>query len=82
MTRAFSPGVPPLAALAAQALGLATVPQAAVAFQSPVVREVLNVPEDRLILCAISFGYEDPAHPANGFRTDRAALDEIMEIRG
>ena len=68
--------------LAAQALGLATVPQAAVAFQSPVVREVLNVPEDRLILCAISFGYEDPAHPANGFRTDRAALDEIMEIRG
>lgn len=68
--------------LAAQALGIATVPQAAVAFQSPVVREVLQIPEDRLILCAITFGYEDPAHPANGFRTERAGLDEIMEIRG
>jgi nitroreductase len=68
--------------LAAQALGLATVPQAAVAFHSGVVREVLGIPEDRLILCAISFGYEDPDHAANSFRTERADLSEIMEIRG
>lgn len=68
--------------LAAQALGLATVPQAAVAFHSDVVREVLEVPEDRLILCAITFGYEDTDHPANGFRTERAPLSEILEIRG
>lgn len=68
--------------LAAQALGLATVPQAAVAFQSPVVREVLDIPEDRLILCAITFGYEDPSHPANSFRTERADISEIMEMRG
>ncbi|WP_136634578.1 nitroreductase [Pseudooceanicola onchidii] len=68
--------------LAAQALGLATVPQAAVAFHSDVVREVLGIPEDRLILCAITFGYEDSSHPANAFRTDRADLPEIMEIRG
>lgn len=68
--------------LAAQALGVATVPQAAVAFHSPVVREVLNIPEDRLILCAITFGYEDADHPANSFRTDRAALPEIMDLRG
>lgn len=68
--------------LAAQALGIATVPQAAVAFHAPVVRKVLGLPEDRLILCAISFGYEDPAHPANSFRTERAGLDEIMELRG
>ena len=68
--------------LAAQALGLATVPQAAVAFHSDVVREVLDIPEDRLILCAITFGYEDPDHPANNFRTERAALNEILEVRG
>lgn len=68
--------------LAAQALGIATVPQAAVAFHSPTVREVLGVPEDRLILCAITFGYEDTGHPANAFRTDRADLSEIMELRG
>ncbi|WP_407492098.1 nitroreductase [Pseudooceanicola sp. MF1-13] len=67
--------------LAAQALGVATVPQAAVAFHSDVVREVLDIPEDRLILCAITFGYADPEHPANSFRTERADLSEIMEIR-
>jgi hypothetical protein len=27
-------------------------------------------------VCGISFGYEDPAHPANRFRTTRATLDE------
>ena len=68
--------------LAAQALGIATVPQAAIGFQSPTVREVLGIPEDRLILCAITFGYEDPAHPANSFRTERAGLSEILEVRG
>ena len=68
--------------LAAQALGVATVPQAAVAFQSPAVRDFFDIPEDRLILAAISFGYEDPDHPANAFRTERADLSEIMEIRG
>jgi nitroreductase len=68
--------------LAAQALGVATVPQAAVAFHSPVVREVLDIPDDRLILCAITFGYADPDHPANSFRATRAPLDEIMAIKG
>ncbi|MGI3170401.1 nitroreductase [Pseudooceanicola sp. C21-150M6] len=68
--------------LAAQALGVATVPQAAVAFQSPAVRRFFDIPADRLILCAISFGYEDADHPANAFRTERAGLDEILQVRG
>ncbi len=68
--------------LAAQALGVATIPQAAVAFYSPQVREFFDIPDDRLILCAISFGYADKDHPVNSFRTARAELDEIMEIRG
>ena len=31
--------------------------------------------------CAISLGFEDPAHPANGFRTDRAPLAEVIDWR-
>lgn len=38
---------------AAHELGVATIPQAAVAMQSPTVREVLDLPEDRLVVCAI-----------------------------
>ncbi|WP_299045701.1 nitroreductase [uncultured Tateyamaria sp.] len=65
--------------LAAQALGIATIPQAAIAAQAPFVRSHFGIPDDRQILCAISFGYADPDHAANGFRTTRADVDDIVE---
>lgn len=65
--------------LAAQALGINTIPQAAVANYSKFVREYFSMSEDRLMLCAISFGYADRDHAANSFRTERAQCDEIME---
>ena len=65
--------------LAAQALDVATIPQAAIAAQAPFVRAHFDIPEDRMILCAISFGRADPDHPANGFRTERADVGEFME---
>ncbi|WP_050603038.1 nitroreductase [Ruegeria sp. 6PALISEP08] len=68
--------------LAAQALGVATIPQAALATYSPFLHRYFQIPEDRLILCAISFGYADPSHPANNFRTDRAAPSDFVEWRG
>lgn len=64
--------------LAAQSLGIACVPQAAIAAFSPFLHQYLDIPEDRLILCAISFGYADPHHAANSFRTDRATPHEII----
>ena len=68
--------------LAAQALGVATIPQAAVASYAPLLHDLFDIPQDRLILCAISFGYEDETHPANGFRTTRAALEDFTDWRG
>ncbi|MEX0369812.1 MAG: nitroreductase [Tateyamaria sp.] len=67
--------------LAAQALGVATIPQAAIAAQAPFVRTHFDIADDRQILCAISFGYADPDHPANGFRTDRASIADVVEWR-
>jgi nitroreductase len=67
--------------LAAQAEGVATIPQAAIAAQGPFVRQHFGIPDDRLILCAISFGYADADHPANSYRTDRANLAEIIDWR-
>ena len=60
---------------------MATIPQAAIAAHAPFVRNHFGIGEDRLILCAISFGFADPDHPANHFRTDRAEVDEIMDWR-
>ncbi|WP_299848712.1 nitroreductase [uncultured Roseovarius sp.] len=68
--------------LAATALGVATIAQASVAAYPQMIRQHFDLPENRLVLCAISFGYADPDHPANGFRTERAGLAEIYDPRG
>jgi nitroreductase len=65
--------------LAATALGVATVAQAAIAAYAPLVREQLDIPDDRLILCAISFGYADADAPINQFRTERADPSDIID---
>lgn len=64
--------------LAAESIGVATIPQAAIAACAPVIREQLDLPDTRQVLLGISFGYADPEHPANRFRTTRAAVDEVV----
>ena len=65
---------------AATAFGVATIPQAALTIRSDLVREHFGLPADRRIVCGISFGYADPHHPANGFRTSRAPLSEVVRF--
>lgn len=62
--------------LAAQALGVATVPQAALAGYSDLIRKHFSLGDDRRVVCGISFGFADPDHAANGYRTNRAAVSE------
>ncbi len=66
--------------MAAEAKGIATIAQASIAEMSEIVRATLGIPEDRDVLCAISFGYADAKHPANQFRTERAPLNEVLFI--
>ncbi len=64
--------------LAATSLGVASIAQAALASMAHVLRANLDIPADRLVVCGISFGYEDKSHPANSFRTARATLQEAV----
>lgn len=64
--------------LAAEAMGVAAIAQAALASQSAFLHEYLRVGPERRIVCGISFGYADEAHPANGFRTTRAPLADSV----
>ena len=64
--------------LAARSVGVATIAQAALAAHAPFIRKFFDLPTDRLIVCGISFGYEDESHPANAFRTSRAPLPETV----
>jgi nitroreductase len=63
--------------LAATSHGVATIAQAAIAGCAPYLRERYDIADDRQVLCGISFGYEDPDHPANTFRTERAAVADV-----
>lgn len=68
--------------LAATAQGVATVAQAALASWPDVLRAALAIGDDRVVVCGLSFGYADESHPANGFRTTRATLDETVRWVG
>ncbi|MEJ8812999.1 nitroreductase [Variovorax ureilyticus] len=66
--------------LAMQAHGLAAIPQAALAHQSALVKQELGIVKERLMVCGISFGYEDTAHPANSYRTSRATVEQAVRF--
>lgn len=65
--------------LAARSLGVASIAQAAIAMRSKFLHEWFEIPAERQIVCGISFGYEDPSHPANHFRTKRAPMEQVVQ---
>jgi nitroreductase len=59
--------------LVAHAHGVASIAQASLARYSDVMRRHLDINQDHQVVCGVSFGLADAAHPANGVRTLRAA---------
>src|SRR5712691_7774237 len=66
--------------LAAEAHALAAIPQAALAHHAPFVRAHFGLPGDRRMVCGISFGFAERAHPANSYRTTRAAVADAVSF--
>jgi len=64
--------------LAAQALGLGTIPQAALARHSGLIRRHFKLGDDRKVVCGISFGFADTAHKVNSYRTSRASVADTV----
>src|SRR3979409_1669706 len=64
--------------LAAQALGLGTIPQAALARHSGMIRRHFALGDDRRVVCGISFGFADHAHKINSYRTSRASIPDTV----
>jgi nitroreductase len=67
--------------LAAQALNVAAVPQASIAYRADVIREQLALPQDQYVVCGISFGWAQEGHAANSYRTTRARVQDVVEFR-
>ncbi|WP_163337429.1 nitroreductase [Desulfopila sp. IMCC35008] len=66
--------------LAAEEEGLATCPQAALAEYPQLVREFLHYPENCLLLCGMSLGYEDKQAPVNSYRTPREEVTSFTRF--
>lgn len=64
--------------LAAHSLGVASIAQAALAAHPRFIREYFGLPENRLVVCGIAFGFADGGHPVNAFRTGRASPEEAV----
>lgn len=64
--------------LIAESFGVSTIAQGAIAAHPSTIRSVLQIPQSRVIVCALTFGFADATHPANGFRTRRASPDEAV----
>ena len=66
--------------LAAQALGLGTIPQAALARHSGLIRRHFKLGDDRRVVCGISFGFPDHDQKINSYRTSRAELADTISF--
>lgn len=64
--------------LAARDSGVDTIAQAALASYPDVIRGFFGLPEDRKVVCGISFGYADLPDPIHGYRTERAMVADAV----
>ena len=64
--------------LAMASRGIASCAQGALSLYPDILREHIGLQPGPKLIMGIAFGYEDPDHPANAARTDRAALDDLV----
>jgi len=64
--------------LSITAHGLGSCPQTALSFQANFIRQTLAIEPANKLLFGLSFGYPDPAAPANRCATDRADLSDTV----
>lgn len=68
--------------IAARAHGLHTCPQVAWCNQHQIVRDQLGVSNDQALVCGMSLGYEDPAHPTTKLHTEREPVEAFTRFEG
>ena len=62
--------------------GLDTCPQESWARMHRIVGAFVKMPPEQMLFCALAIGYSDRSHPANSFRSPRAAPQEFCRFFG
>ncbi|QAB14648.1 nitroreductase [Hydrogenovibrio thermophilus] len=60
--------------------GLATCPQGALGEYPDIVRQTLNMPDDKILIGGMAIGYEDTNHPVNQYRTEREPVENFTQF--
>lgn len=68
--------------LLAREYGLHTAPQESWAAWTPLIVEILKIPDNEMLFCGMSIGYEDPNHPLAKLKSPRVPLSEIVSFHG
>jgi len=68
--------------LLATKYGLGTIPQIQAVDHPGVLREVLGIPDSKLIVLGIAIGYPDWDDPINQFRSEREPLNDVSTWYG
>lgn len=68
--------------LNARARGLDTCPQAAFAKYHRIIKRHLNIPEERILICGMALGHEDPSRIENNLRTEREPASSFTRFVG
>ena len=65
--------------LAAVNEGLATCPQASIADYPELIRTELGYPDNKILMCGMSLGYENETATVNSYRTAREEVESFTE---
>ncbi len=67
--------------LTALDMGLATCPQAAIAEYPDIVRSALNISDSYMVVLGMALGYVNKKAAVNSYRTERAPVEQLLEIQ-
>jgi nitroreductase len=62
--------------------GLGTIPLAQAVHYPDTLRQMLEIPDSKLIVLSIAIGYPDWDNPVNRFRSEREAVDSVVRWYG
>lgn len=68
------------AVLLAQEIGLSSCVMASLGEYPQIVRDTLEIQEDKLLICGIALGYEDINAKVNNYRTPRLLTEEFVTL--
>lgn len=68
--------------IAARAHGLHTCPQQAFAQYHNIIRPIVGIPDEQVLVCGMSLGYEDADEPGNRLRVEREPVGNFVRFIG